>query len=39
MGIGHFKMHIGDPLGRSLGALIGRSTLCLNAVTGSGITQ
>ena len=39
MGIGHCKMHTGDPLGRSLGALIGRFTLCLNAVTGSGITQ
>jgi hypothetical protein len=39
MELGHFKMHTRDPLGRDLGALIGRSTLCLNAVTGSGITR
>lgn len=37
MEIGHFKMHTRDPLGRDLGALVGRSTLCLNAVAGLGI--
>ena len=39
MGIGHCKMlYARDPLGRSTRALIGRPTLCLNAVTGSEIT-
>jgi len=38
MVLGHFKMHTRDPLGRSNGALIGRSTSYLNAVTGSRIT-
>jgi hypothetical protein len=37
MVLGHFKMHTRDPLGRDLGAFVGRSTLCLNAVAGSGI--
>jgi hypothetical protein len=39
MEIGHCKMlYARDPLGRRARALIGRSTLWLNTVTGSGIT-
>jgi hypothetical protein len=39
MGIGHCKMlYARDPLGRRARALIGRPTLRLNTVTGSGIT-
>jgi len=39
MGLGHCKIHIRDPLGPVLGALVGRPSLCLNAVTGPGIIQ
>jgi hypothetical protein len=36
MGLGHFKMHTRDPLGRVLGAFVGRSTLCLNVLLALG---